>query len=129
MKRYGVYDYYKHINRYHEYDFDPININTFIEMLQGIVQKLNNAQDALSQIGENLGTNSQQSASATAQIMANIDSVRKQTESQSNAVNDTSVVLVRSAELFETFTCHDKASQNFRGGDGSRIFFHSDGRV
>ncbi|MDY5124624.1 MAG: methyl-accepting chemotaxis protein [Treponema sp.] len=81
-----------------------ININTFIEMLQGIVQKLNNAQNTLSQIGENLGTNSQQSASATAQIMANIDSVRKQTESQSNAVNDTSVVLVRSAELFETLT-------------------------
>ena len=38
-----------------DFDKDFLNINTFIEMLQGIVQKLNNAQDALSQIGEILG--------------------------------------------------------------------------
>lgn len=73
------------------------NINIFIEMLQGIIVKLNSAQADLTQIGENLGTNSQESASATAEIMANIDSVRKQSESQADAVQNTSAVLEQSS--------------------------------
>lgn len=74
------------------------NINTFIELLQNIISKLNGAQEELEQIGENLGTNSQQSASATAEIMANIESVRKQSQNQSEAVSNTSTVLNRSSE-------------------------------
>ena len=77
------------------------NINEFIELLQGIVQKLNESELSLAQIGENLGTNSQQSASATAEIMANIDSVRKQTVSQNSAVQDTSFVLTQSSSNVE----------------------------
>ena len=73
------------------------HVNTFIEMLQGIVQKLNNAQNSLGNIGMNLGTNSQESASATAEIMANIESVRSQSQSQSEAVEDTVTVLEKSA--------------------------------
>ena len=73
------------------------NINVFIEMLQGIIVKLNNAQTDLTQIGENLGANSQDSASATAEIMANIESVRKQSESQANAVQNTSAILEQSS--------------------------------
>jgi len=73
------------------------NVNKFIELLQGIIQKLNAAQVSLEEIGTNLGTNSQESASATAEIMANIDSVRKQTVTQSSAVTDTSAVLDQSA--------------------------------
>ena len=73
------------------------NVNKFIELLQGIVQQLNSEEVTLEQIGENLGANAQESASATAEILANIDSVRKQTENQSSAVNDTSNVLSASA--------------------------------
>ena len=72
------------------------NINTFIEILQDIITRLNGAQTELARIGENLGTNSQQSASATAEIMANIESVRKQSQSQSEAVSNTSNVLKQS---------------------------------
>ncbi|MCR5401939.1 MAG: cache domain-containing protein [Treponema sp.] len=72
------------------------NINTFLEILQDIITKLNGAQTELARIGENLGTNSQQSASATAEIMANIESVRKQSQSQSEAVTNTSNVLKQS---------------------------------
>ena len=73
------------------------NVNKFIELLQGIIQKLNTEEETLAQIGENLGTNAQESASATAEILANIDSVRKQTENQASAVTDTSNVLSTSA--------------------------------
>ncbi len=77
------------------------NVNKFIEMLQDLISKLNGAQEELKQIGENLGTNAQESASATAEIMANIDSVRKQTETQNQAVQDTSSVLVQSSAHVE----------------------------
>lgn len=73
-------------------------INIFIEMLQKIVSELNAAQKELTAIGIDLGTNSQESASATAEIMANIAGVRKQSESQSEAVSNTTNVLGRSAD-------------------------------
>ena len=69
------------------------NVNIFMALLQGIIQKLNSAQDSLENIGQNLGANSQESASATTEIMANIDSVRRQAKTQSNAVEETSKVL------------------------------------
>ena len=73
-------------------------INTFIEMLHKIVSELNSAQKELTAIGIDLGTNSQESASATAEIMANIAGVRKQSESQSEAVSNTTTILGHSAE-------------------------------
>lgn len=72
------------------------NVNIFIAMLQDIVVRLNQAQEELQQIGENLGSNSQESASATNEIMANIESVRKQSQNQSSAVTNTSSVLDQS---------------------------------
>ncbi|MDY2824784.1 MAG: methyl-accepting chemotaxis protein [Treponema sp.] len=77
------------------------DVNKFIELLQNIVRQLLNAQDSLVTIGENLGQNSQSSASATAEIMANIESVRKQSESQTDAVGNTSNVLKKSTEAVE----------------------------
>lgn len=73
-------------------------INIFIEMLHKIVSELNLAQKELTAIGIDLGTNSQESASATAEIMANIAGVRKQSESQSEAVSNTTTILGHSAE-------------------------------
>jgi len=76
-------------------------VNKFVEMLQQIVIKLNNAQKELAAIGDDLGANSQQSASATAEIMANIDSVRNQSKTQAEAVNSTTQVLQNSDQTVE----------------------------
>ncbi|MCQ2240732.1 methyl-accepting chemotaxis protein [Treponema sp.] len=73
------------------------NVNTFIIMLQTIVEELSAAQRSLTEIGQSLGANAQQSASATAQIMANIQGVRKQSENQSEAVANTTGVLGKSS--------------------------------
>ena len=72
------------------------DVNSFINILQGLVKKLNGAQIALEQIGTERGVNSQETASATSQIMANIESVRMQAETQSAAVTETSNVLENS---------------------------------
>ena len=77
-----------------------INVNTFIELLHGMISKLNNAQRSLENIGQNLGANSQESASATTEIMANIESVRRQAQAQSTAVEETSAVLDKSKDSF-----------------------------
>lgn len=63
--------------------------NKFITMLQDTVRDLTNAQTSLAQIGSDLGAASQQSASATNEILANIDSVRAQSENQAKSVQDT----------------------------------------
>lgn len=77
------------------------NVNVFIIMLQNIVTELNMAQESLSEIGQSLGSNSQQSASATAEIMANIAGVRKQSENQALAVNETNTVLANSSAAID----------------------------
>ena len=69
------------------------DVNQFINILQGLVKKLNGAQASLEKIGTELGVNSQETASATSEIMANISSVRMQAETQSAAVSETSNVL------------------------------------
>lgn len=74
------------------------NVNVFIEILQTLVKKLNEAQLSLEQIGAELGVNSQETASATSQIMANISSVRIQAETQSAAVVETTNVLEQSGQ-------------------------------
>ena len=74
------------------------DVNAFIEILQTLVKKLNEAQLSLEQIGAELGVNSQETASATSEIMANISSVRMQAETQSTAVTETTTVLEQSGE-------------------------------
>ncbi|MBQ0039987.1 MAG: methyl-accepting chemotaxis protein [Treponema sp.] len=74
------------------------NVNIFIIMLQTIVEELSKAQESLEEIGHSLSSNAQQSASATAQIMANIQGVRKQAEKQAEAVSNTTGVLAKSSE-------------------------------
>ena len=69
------------------------SVNIFIEMIQDIVVQLKEAQSSLEQIGENLASTAQESASATSEILANIKSVRKQTNNQTSAVENTNTVL------------------------------------
>ena len=80
------------------------SINAFIEILQNIVRELNETQSSLEEIGNRLSDSSQDTASATAEIMANIESVRKQAESQANAVTDTSAILAQSDATFHGLT-------------------------
>ena len=77
------------------------SINDFMGLLQSMVAQLKKTQSDLELIGESLGTNSQESASATNEIMANIDSVRSQSKNQMGAVTDTTVVLEESGHNVE----------------------------
>ncbi|MCQ2614063.1 MAG: methyl-accepting chemotaxis protein [Treponemataceae bacterium] len=63
------------------------DIDTFLERQQNLIIDLKAEQSALEEIGLTLGTAAHESASAIAQIMANIKGVRHQTELQMNAVN------------------------------------------
>lgn len=76
-----------------EYSHLGNGVNKFIEMLHTIISELKDSQDRLTNASENLGTSAHESAAATAQILANIESVRKQSESQATAVQNTSSVL------------------------------------
>ena len=80
-----------------EFDDISLDINKFIEMIQKIIVELNEAQNSLDSIGQNLGTNASESASATAQIMANITGVKKQSENLSLSVSNTTGILGKSA--------------------------------
>ena len=77
------------------------NINAFMDLLQSMIVDLNASQSAISFIGQDLGTNAQESASATNEIMANINNVRGQSKSQMEAVTQTSVVLEKSGAEVE----------------------------
>ncbi len=67
--------------------------NNFIEKLHTIITSLKNSQDSLSSIGMELSTNSQESASAISQIMANIEGVRNQTVKQSESAGAVASVI------------------------------------
>ncbi len=72
-------------------------VNKFIQMLQDIIKELKNSQMKISDATENLGSSAQQSAAATAEILANIHSVRKQSENQAAATKNTASVLESSS--------------------------------
>lgn len=74
------------------------DVNKFIAMLQSIVKDLDESQNELDDASKRLGQLSQDSASATAEILANIESVRRQSENQSAAVQNTSSVLNLSSD-------------------------------
>lgn len=76
------------------------HINNFVAKLQRIISELRTAQESLSIIGEGLGTSSEESASATAQIMANIQGIKNQSEHQAESVERTSSILLSSNNSF-----------------------------
>lgn len=63
------------------------DIDIFLSRQQSLIQELKIAEESLDQIGNNLGTSSQETAGSISQIMANIEGVKKQTEHQMAAVN------------------------------------------
>ncbi|MBQ7619839.1 MAG: methyl-accepting chemotaxis protein [Treponema sp.] len=63
--------------------------NKFIERLQSIVKIIKNQNTDLESGGENMGAISQDTASAITEIIANIDSIHQQIETQGQSVNQT----------------------------------------
>jgi len=61
--------------------------NAFVDKLRGIVTTLKSAQDSLGGIGEELASSSHEAASATAQILANIDGVRRLSANQESSTS------------------------------------------
>ena len=81
-------------------------VNKFIHMLQDIIKELKNSQESLSDTSQNLGSSAQQSAAATAEILANIQSVRKQSENQASATKNTAHVLEMSSVTVDDLNNH-----------------------
>ncbi len=81
-------------------------VNKFIQMLQNIVKELKTSQLNLSSTSESLGSSAQQSAAATAEILANIQSVRKQSENQAEATKNTANVLEMSSVTVDDLSDH-----------------------
>lgn len=79
-----------------------LDVNQFVEMLQKIVIELNESSEALVSIGDELSVTAQEAASSTAEIMSNIESVRKQTENQAAVVTNTSVLIEESRRSMDT---------------------------
>ena len=63
--------------------------NAFMERLQSIVKIIKEQNTDLESGGENMGAISQDTASAITEIIANIDSIHTQIETQGNSVNQT----------------------------------------
>ena len=63
--------------------------NAFMERLQSIIKIVKDQNKDLESGGENMGAISQDTASAITEIIANIDSIHTQIETQGNSVNQT----------------------------------------
>ena len=89
------------------------DFNAFVGKLQEIMASLKHAQEKLGGIGEDLAASSHQSASATCEILANIDGVRKQTVHQTNAVAEASSAVEEVAKNIESL---DRLVENQAAG-------------
>lgn len=78
-----------------------IGVNRFINMLHGIITDLQSKSEDIKNVIQDLGTSSQETASATAQIMANIESVKNQSAGQVTAVRNTSDIITKSADSMQ----------------------------
>ncbi|MBU0934438.1 MAG: methyl-accepting chemotaxis protein, partial [Spirochaetes bacterium] len=78
------------------------DFNRFVNKLRDIVTQLKHAQDLLASVGEELSASSHETASSTSQIMANIQGVRRQTEVQTQSVDDASSAVAQVARNIES---------------------------
>lgn len=76
-------------------------VNAFMDMLQNMMKEITEKSTEVSAVVSELGASSQETASATAEIMANIESVKGQARNQSDAVYDTTNIVKHSAESME----------------------------
>ena len=88
-------------------------INQFIESQQHIMGDVNEACDALNEVGGNLAASSQQSASAISQILSNIDNVKSAVMKQAEALDEVKDELEKNVEGIETL---DRLIENQSSG-------------
>lgn len=72
-------------------------VNKFMALLQQLMKDLHLRAGDIKAVIQELGTSSQETASATAEIMANIESVKNQSSNQVNAVQSVSSVIENSS--------------------------------
>lgn len=72
-------------------------VNKFMALLQQLMKDLHLRASDIKTVIQELGTSSQETASATAEIMANIESVKNQSSNQVNAVQNVSGVIENSS--------------------------------
>lgn len=72
-------------------------VNKFMALLQQLMKDLHLRAGDIKAVIQELGTSSQETASATAEIMANIESVKNQSSNQVNAVQNVSGVIENSS--------------------------------
>lgn len=72
-------------------------VNKFMALLQQLMKDLHLRASDIKAVIQELGTSSQETASATAEIMANIESVKNQSSNQVNAVQNVSSVIENSS--------------------------------
>jgi len=89
------------------------DVDKFIDRQQRLIADLKSAQNSLEDIGSVLGTSSVESASAISEIMANIESVKKQTKNQILASNSASEKM---REVFDSTATLDNLIENQSAG-------------
>ena len=78
------------------------DFNQFVAKLRGIVTNLKHSQNELAAIGDSLAATSHQSSSATSEILANVDGVRRQTVQQMGSVDNSSSAVEEVAKNIES---------------------------
>lgn len=78
------------------------DFNLFVAKLRGIVTNLKHSQDQLAAIGDSLAATSGQSSSATTEILANVEGVRRQTVHQMASVDNSSSAVEEVAKNIES---------------------------
>lgn len=81
-----------------EFEDLAFGVNKFIALLQQLMKDLHLRASDIKAVIQELGTSSQETASATAEIMANIESVKNQSSNQVNAVQNVSGVIENSSD-------------------------------
>ena len=76
--------------------------NKFSEKLQAIISDVKNSKDELMVSGENLSSSTQDTASSITEIIANIDSMKRQIEGQNQSVNQTAGAVTEIASNIES---------------------------
>lgn len=80
-----------------EFEDLAFGVNKFMALLQQLMKDLHLRASDIKTVIQELGTSSQETASATAEIMANIESVKNQSSNQVNAVQSVSSVIENSS--------------------------------
>ena len=80
-----------------EFEDLAFGVNKFMALLQQLRKDLHLRASDIKAVIQELGTSSQETASATAEIMANIESVKNQSSNQVNAVQNVSGVIENSS--------------------------------